>query len=139
MCYDGTGLRCERTEARLGRVIAETRPKLTPRSGRARVPAPWKTEQSVLASPFRSWSLTTRKHTRRSGSKSDSGRWSHWDDIGWVHYPEIGWSHSDEIRWVRSHEILPKAQAEFSGHLLRGEKALRTQAFKSTLEPRSLA
>jgi hypothetical protein len=36
-------------------------------------------------------------------------------------------------------ECMPKAQTEFSGHLLRGEKALRTQAFKSTLEPRSLA
>jgi len=23
------------------------------------------------------------------GSKSGSGRWSHWDEIGWVHYPEI--------------------------------------------------
>jgi hypothetical protein len=44
--------------------------------------------------------------TRRSGSKSGSGRWSHWDEIGWAHYPEIGWSHSDEIRWVQSHEIL---------------------------------
>jgi hypothetical protein len=44
--------------------------------------------------------------TRRSGSKSGSGQWSHWDDIGWVHYPEIGWSHSDEIRWVQSLEIL---------------------------------
>ena len=44
--------------------------------------------------------------TRRSGSKSGSGRWSHWDEIGWVHYPEIGWSHSDEIRWVQSLEIL---------------------------------
>src|ERR1700722_14212927 len=42
----------------------------------------------------------------RSGSKSGSGRWSHWDEIGWVHYPEIGWSHSDEIRWVQSLEIL---------------------------------
>lgn len=36
-------------------------------------------------------------------------------------------------------EGMPKAQAEFFGHLLRGEKALFTQAFKSTLEPRSLA
>jgi len=36
-------------------------------------------------------------------------------------------------------ESVPKAQAEFSGHLLRGEKALCTQAFKTTLEPRSLA
>jgi hypothetical protein len=44
--------------------------------------------------------------TRRSGSKSGSGQWSQWDDIGWVHYPEIGWSHSDEIRWVQSLEIL---------------------------------
>jgi len=43
---------------------------------------------------------------RRSGSKSGSGRWSRWDEIGWVHYPEIGWSHSDEIRWVQSLEIL---------------------------------
>jgi transposase InsO family protein len=49
---------------------------------------------------------TTRDHTRRSGSKSSSGRWSHWNEIGWVHYPEIGWSHSDEIRRVQSHEIL---------------------------------
>src|ERR1700691_2932553 len=44
--------------------------------------------------------------TPRSGSKSGSGRWSHWDEIGWVHYPEIGWSHSNEIRWVQSLEIL---------------------------------
>src|SRR5229473_2628246 len=44
--------------------------------------------------------------TRRSGSKSGSGRWSQWDEIGWVHYPEIGWSHSGEIRWVQSLEIL---------------------------------
>jgi hypothetical protein len=42
----------------------------------------------------------------RSGSKSGSGRWSHWDEIGWVHYPDIGWSHSNEIRWVQSLEIL---------------------------------
>jgi hypothetical protein len=47
-----------------------------------------------------------RAKTRRSGSKSGSGRWSQWDEIGWVHYPEIGWSHSDEIRRVQSHEIL---------------------------------
>ena len=67
---------------------------------------PWKIDQFVLASPFRSWSLATRQKTRRSGSKSGSGRWSHWDEIGWVHYPEIGWSHSDEIRWVQSPEIL---------------------------------
>ena len=46
------------------------------------------------------------RKSRRSGSKSGSGRWSHWDEIGWVHYPEIGWSHSDEIRWVQSLEIL---------------------------------
>jgi hypothetical protein len=44
--------------------------------------------------------------TRRSGSKSGSGRWSQWGEIGWVHYPEIGWSHSGEIRWVQSLEIL---------------------------------
>ena len=47
--------------------------------------------------------------TRPSGSKSGSGRWSHWDEIGWVHYPEIGWSHSNEIRWVQSLEILQLA------------------------------
>ncbi len=47
--------------------------------------------------------------TRRSGSKSGSGRWSQWDEIGWVHYPEIGWSHSDEIRGVQSLEILQLA------------------------------
>ncbi|MHB8392691.1 MAG: hypothetical protein ACYDBH_24445, partial [Acidobacteriaceae bacterium] len=41
-----------------------------------------------------------------SGSKSGSGRWSHWHEIGWVHYPEIGWSHFDEIRGVQSLEIL---------------------------------
>jgi hypothetical protein len=46
---------------------------------------------------------------RRSGSKSGSGRWSQWDEIGWVHYPEIGWSHSDEIRGVQSLEILHPA------------------------------
>ena len=49
--------------------------------------------------------------TRRSGSKSGSGGWSHWVEIGWVHYPEIGWSHSDEIRWVHSLEILHWAAA----------------------------
>jgi hypothetical protein len=47
-----------------------------------------------------------RANPRRSGLKSGSGRWSHWDEIGWVHYPEIGWSHSGEIRWVQSLEIL---------------------------------
>ena len=52
-----------------------------------------------------------RTKTRRSGSKSGSGRWSHWDEIGWVHYPEIGWSHSDEIRWVHSLEILHRGVA----------------------------
>ena len=41
---------------------------------------------------------TTCNHTRRSGSKSSSGRWSHWD--------EIGWSHFDEIRRVQLLEIL---------------------------------
>jgi hypothetical protein len=106
MCHDGTGLRCERTEVRFGRVRAGSRPTLTPRSGSTRIRAPWKTDRSVLASPFRSWSLDDAQHTRRSGSKGGSGRWSHWDDIGWVHYPEIGWSHSDEIRWVQSLEIL---------------------------------
>jgi hypothetical protein len=50
------------------------------------------------------------KRPPRSGSKSGSGRWSQWDEIGWVHYPEIGWSHSDEIRWVQSPEILHIAE-----------------------------
>ena len=50
---------------------------------------PWKTDQSVLSSPSAPGARTTRNHTRRSGSKSGSGRWSH--------YPEIGWSHFDEI------------------------------------------
>src|ERR1035438_2077562 len=61
---------------------------------------------------------TTRDYTRRSGSKSGSGRWSHWDEIGWVHYPEIGWSHSDEIRGVQSLEILHLIAA-FSLHLIK--------------------
>ena len=50
----------------------------------------------------------------RSGSKSGSGRWSQWDEIGWVHYPEIGWSHSDEIRWVQSLEILHLISRKFA-------------------------
>jgi hypothetical protein len=32
---------------------------------------------------------TTRNQTRRSGSKSGSGRWSHWGEIAWVHSHEI--------------------------------------------------
>jgi hypothetical protein len=57
-----------------------------------------------------------RRITRHSGSKSGSGRWSHWDEIGWVHYPEIGWSHSNEIRGVQSPEILHQdCQHEQSG------------------------
>lgn len=60
----------------------------------------------LLTSPFRSWSRGGGQKHAPSGSKSGSGRWSHWDEIGWVHYPEIGWSHSDEIRGVQSLEIL---------------------------------
>jgi len=56
---------------------------------------------------LRSWRLAPGDaKIRRSGSKSGSGRWSHWDEIGWVHYPEIGRSHSDEIRWAQFEEIL---------------------------------
>ncbi len=39
--------------------------------------------------------------TRRSGSKSGSGWWSQWDEIGWVHYPEIRWVQSLEILQLR--------------------------------------
>jgi transposase InsO family protein len=59
-----------------------------------------------VASPFPLLEPGDGQKTRHSGSKSGSGRWSHWDEIGWVHYPEIGWSHSDEIRGVQSLEIL---------------------------------
>ena len=67
---------------------------------------PWKIDQSALdiAVPLLEPG-DAQKHAAQ-GSKSGSGRWSHWDEIGWVHYPEIGWSHSDEIRGVQSHEIL---------------------------------
>jgi len=68
----------------------------------------------LLTSPVRSWSLATIENIRRSGSKSGSGRWSHWDEIGWVHYPEIGWSHSDEIRGVQSLEILQSSDVEWT-------------------------
>jgi hypothetical protein len=58
----------------------------------------------IIAAPLQSPD-DAQKHAAQ-GSKSGSGRWSHWNEIGWVHYPEIGWSHSNEIRWVQSLEIL---------------------------------
>src|SRR3979490_830483 len=86
--------------------MAESRPMQTTRSGSTRIGGnPGKpTHLRCIAVPL--LEPGRRANARRSGSKSGSGRWSHWDDIGWVHYPEIGWSHSDEIRWVLSHEIL---------------------------------
>jgi hypothetical protein len=50
-----------------------------------------------------------------TGSKSGSGRWSQWDEIGWVHYPEIGWSHFDEISGV--HYLTPKSMQSWAGPL----------------------
>ena len=109
MCHDGTGLRCERAEARLLGVMTENGPPQTALGA------------TIGAHPDRSYpgkstnlcwhrrsapGAWRRAKSRRSGSKSGSGRWSHWDEIGWVHYPEIGWSHSDEIRGVQSLEIL---------------------------------
>src|SRR5450755_1408648 len=89
--------------------MAENGPPQTaqePRSGSTRTEAILENRSICTAIAVHSWSLATRNFTRRSGSKSGSGRWSHWDEIGWVHYPEIGWSHSDEIRGVQSLEIL---------------------------------
>jgi transposase len=105
--HDGTGLRCERTEARVeesdgGKPTGAD----NSRSGSTRIGhlAEKLTSLRCIAVPL--LEPERRANARRSGSKSGSGQWSHWDDIGWVHYPEIGWSHSDEIRWVLSHEIL---------------------------------
>jgi hypothetical protein len=67
-----------------------------------------------------------------SGSKSGSGRWSHWGEIGWVHYPEIAWSHSDEIRCVQSLEILHDRQALSKGTQIQARKHLRL--FKQLME-----
>ena len=92
--------------SRVWEVMLESRPSQTaqaPRSACTRGKA--KTDHSALASPSAPGSWRPQKRAP-SGSKSGSGRWSHWDEIGWVHYPEIGWSHSDEIRWVQSLEIL---------------------------------
>src|SRR5271156_3263400 len=89
--------------------MPESRPSQTaqvPRSARTRIKATLENRPICAGIAVRSWSPATQKKMRRSGSKSGSGRWSHWDEIGWVHYPEIGWSHSDEIRWVQSLEIL---------------------------------
>jgi hypothetical protein len=93
-------------------VMVENRPTQATRSGSPGSGQPLENRPICAASPFHSWEPGRRANARRSGSKSGSGRWSHWDDIGWVHYPEIGWSHSDEIRWVLSHEIL-QADCDF--------------------------
>ena len=79
-----------------------------PRSARTPTKATLENRLICAGIAVRSWDPGDAK-TRRSRSKSGSGRWSQWDEIGWVHYPEIGWSHSDEIRWVQSHEILQSA------------------------------
>ena len=109
MCHDGTGLRSDRAEARFWGVVAENRPPQTAqerRSDGTRTNATLENRPicaGIVVPLQRAW---RRAKPRRSGSKSGSGRWSHWDEIGWVHYPEIGWSHSNEIRWVQSREIL---------------------------------
>src|SRR6266436_324553 len=81
------------------------------RSGRPRAKAILENRPICAGITVRSWDPGDAK-MRRLGSKSGSGRWSQWDEIGWVHYPEIGWSHSDEIRWVQSLEILQLARKE---------------------------
>jgi hypothetical protein len=45
--------------------------------------------RSSLPATGREEPRTTRNYTRRSGSKSGSGRWSHFDEIRGVHYAEI--------------------------------------------------
>ncbi len=132
MCHDGTGLRCERTEVRFWR-DAGKRPSQTaqePRSGTPDQSYPGKSTPLDIA--VRSWSPATRKNARRSGSKSGSGRWSHWDEIGWVHYPEIGWSHSDEIRGVQSEEIRGVHSEEILhiGYLIPNPKAVNRCPFQ---------
>ena len=106
--HDGTGLRCERTDPRWegdgGKPTdADNAIGKNPDRGTPGKPTHLRCIAVPLLEPER------RANARRSGSKSGSGQWSHWDDIGWVHYPEIGWSHSDEIRRVLSHEILQLA------------------------------
>ncbi len=61
-----------------------------PRSGSPRIKATLENRPICAVIAVRSWKpRTTRNHTRRSGSKSGSGRWSHFDEIRGVHYPEI--------------------------------------------------
>src|ERR1700677_1017113 len=95
--------------------MPESRPSQTaqePRSASTRITATLENRPICAGIAVRSWEPGDAK-TRRLSSKSDSGRWSQWDEIGWVHYPEIGWSHSDEIRWVQSLEILHALCAAF--------------------------
>jgi len=100
MCHDGTGLRGARAEAGSRGLEGRNRPpqKLQERrSGRTRTEATLE-NRPICAGIAVALLEPGDAKTRRSGSKSGSGRWSHWD--------EIGWSHSDEIRWVQSEEIL---------------------------------
>jgi hypothetical protein len=109
MCHDGTGLRYERAEARFLGVMTENRPTQRAqerRSGRPRTEAILENRPICAGIAVPLLEPSAAQKTRRSDSKSGSGRWSHWDEIGWVHYPEIGWSHSDEISGVQSLEIL---------------------------------
>jgi hypothetical protein len=109
MCHDGTGLRGCRAEALLLGVMARNEPPQTAlerRSGRTPTVVILKNRSILADIAVPLLEPGDDQQIRRSGSKSGSGRWSHWDEIGWVHYPEIGWSHSDEIRGVQSLEIL---------------------------------
>src|ERR1700690_2608552 len=109
MCHDGTGLRGSRAEARLLGVLVKNGPPQTAlerRSGRTPTVVILKNRSILADIAVPLLEPGDDQKTRRSGSKSGSGQWSHWDEIGRVHYPEIGWSHSDEIRGVQSLEIL---------------------------------
>jgi hypothetical protein len=109
MCHDGTGLRGGRAEARLLGVLVKNGPPQTAlerRSGRTPTVVILKNRSILADIAVPLLEPGDDQQIRRSGSKSGSGRWSHWEEIGWVHYPEIGWSHSDEIRGVQSLEIL---------------------------------
>ena len=109
MCHDGTGWSCDRAATEACGAIDE-KPTAAEAAGAAIGVYPgrlYPKKSTALCLHRRPLQRARRRaKPRRSGLKSGSGRWSHWDEIGWVHYPEIGWSHSDEIRGVQSLEIL---------------------------------
>jgi hypothetical protein len=105
MCHDGTGLRGGRAEARLLGVLVKNGPPQTAlerRSGRTPTVVILKNRSILADIAVALLEPGDDQVIRRSRSKSGSGRWSHWDEIGWSHSDEIrGSNHSKSCNWRR--------------------------------------